>query len=245
MLRYIICTTARSGSNLLCDYLKNTQIAGCPAEFLNPDVIRRGAYGKRFEYIDEFSTEKYLTWLTANQLSPNDVFGMKILFEDFEHFIGFPAFQELFHSSKILFLRRRNKIKQALSYYFAEATGQWVASDAARMPTADVPYSFTAIQQHLARIANQEARWLVNFNSLGQEYSELFFEDFTHSPETQLTRALKDIGVDATSFPLRANLVAQKIQEAGPMHDRFLLEAGEQIQRPVPQRPYKGMTLFP
>ena len=37
---YVICTTARSGSNLVCDYLAKTGRLGRPTEFFNPDIVR-------------------------------------------------------------------------------------------------------------------------------------------------------------------------------------------------------------
>ncbi|WP_198372710.1 Stf0 family sulfotransferase [Roseomonas rosulenta] len=69
--RFVICTTARSGSNLVCDYIAITARLGKPTEFLNPDIVRRGAYGRRFDAPEPISLTDYVKWVATTHATPN------------------------------------------------------------------------------------------------------------------------------------------------------------------------------
>ncbi len=125
-MNYMICTTARSGSNLLCDYLANTDALGRPAEHFNPDVVRRGAFGRRFPFVEPLPCGDYIAWLLEQHRTPNGVFGTKVLYEDLANYFRFPAFEELMRGSRCILLRRRDKARQAVSYRLVEQETMWL-----------------------------------------------------------------------------------------------------------------------
>lgn len=218
---YVICTTARSGSNLLCNYLTNTGRLGRPGEMLNPDTVRSGRFGRELPAGSPVSTAAYLDWLRATFSSRDDVFGIKLLYEDLEVFAGFPALQDLLAGSRIYVLRRRSKLKQAISYYFAEKTGQWVATDKARMPVEEVPFDFARIEQHLRRLSLQDTSWVTHLEAARLPYREIIFEDFLKAPGDHLAAIAQDLGVDIAGMPVEATLREQKNAVSGAFADQF------------------------
>src|SRR5262249_429666 len=129
--KYIICTTARSGSNLLCDYLKNTKKAGDPAEFLNPLIMLNGPTQLCFPPNANGTVRRtdYFDWATSVYITSNDVFGIKILFEHLEYFQKSDALKKLFDESRLIYLERKNKVQQTVSYFLAQETGVWAHYD--------------------------------------------------------------------------------------------------------------------
>lgn len=218
---YVICTTARSGSNLFCNYLSNTRRLGRPGEMLNPDTVRSGRFGRELPPGTPVSTSAYLDWLRATFSSPVGVFGIKLLYEDFETFAGFPAIQDLFANAQIYVLRRQSKLKQAISYYFAEKTGQWVATDKPRMPVEEVPFDFARIEQHLRRLSLQDMGWITHLEASLLPYREIIFEDFLRAPGDYLTRVADDLGVDTSGMPVEATLREQKNALSSLFADQF------------------------
>jgi LPS sulfotransferase NodH len=71
---YLICTTPRSGSTLLCRYLTATGCAGVPDEYLFEKTLPR-FYGKHG--VSDFPS--YFRALLENETTPNGVFGLKLM----------------------------------------------------------------------------------------------------------------------------------------------------------------------
>src|SRR3954469_25286570 len=72
-LSYVICSTSRSGSYLLCELLWRTGVAGAPEEFFHPQYMPRLMERWGVEELDE-----YVRALLAHKTTPNGVFGAKI-----------------------------------------------------------------------------------------------------------------------------------------------------------------------
>ncbi|WP_165423593.1 Stf0 family sulfotransferase [Ktedonosporobacter rubrisoli] len=121
---YIICATQRSGSTLLCEALKNTNLAGYPEEYF--DALKSTGVPRRpLEYFSEILDEEliaifkgrerpdeeqrqpppgmsyqdYLEHAIKISTSPNGVFGTKVMWGYFPDFISklrdIPQYQEL------------------------------------------------------------------------------------------------------------------------------------------------------
>jgi LPS sulfotransferase NodH len=209
-MEFMICTTARSGSNLFCNILTNTKILGRPVEAFNPDIVRASRFATLPDQPGTVSAERYIAWLLANQRSSNGIFGTKVLFEDFEAFRGFGSFGKLFLESNLVHLRRRSKLRQAISYYFAEQTNQWVASDVAKKQISEVPFDFAAIDRHLRRLVLQDATWSSYLQGLNRPYLEVYFEDFLADMRKVLETLASQLGIEARDFAIHASLEEQR-----------------------------------
>jgi LPS sulfotransferase NodH len=247
---YIICTTARSGSNLVCDFCWNTKILGRPHEAFNPDLIvkRHAALGGQSAAAENtrqsVSINNYISLLKSLDTGKNGVFGTKILFEDFEHFLGFPSFTELLLSSNLIHLRRRSKIRQAVSYFFAENTGQWVASDNPIKDINEVEYNFDKISRHLERLVQQDTKWTNFLSSVPSSYQEIFFEDFLVDPRRFLAGIADLVGIDSGNFPVRSNLREQANQRTDHFVARFKKDWREKILSPTTRVFYKHTWFY-
>ncbi|WP_198373822.1 Stf0 family sulfotransferase [Roseomonas rosulenta] len=92
---------------------------------------------------------------------------MKLLFEDFEFLGGYLTVRDFLSEAVVIRLVRRNKLSQAISYYMAQQTGQWVSTDPARIPAEEVCFDFDAIRNHLKRLCHQDAMWDAQLDCLG------------------------------------------------------------------------------
>jgi LPS sulfotransferase NodH len=238
---YIICTTARSGSNLLCDVLRNTGKLGHPVEAFNPDFMRTAGYREYIEPDAPVSVEHFVEWLKQRHRTRNGIFGTKMLYEDHNIFRRFPSFAEFFLKARIIHLRRRSKLRQAISYFFAEETGQWVATDQARRRPEDVAFDFDAIRNHMDRLVVQDASWTTILNGLGIDYLEIYFEDFLADMQTKLNEIGAYVGAEEGDLEPRVTL----IEQANPA-SRVFLEQFRELYRdyqyaPVARATYKGL----
>ena len=129
---YLIFATPRSGSYLLCEALTNTGLAGQPLEhFSQYKIVGRGQ-----------SMADYLDLIMGKTTSPNGVFGAKIIWQFFEDFIDevrtiagyrdvavcelMPA---IFPGLRYIWITRRDKVRQAVSYWKAVQSGVWANLD--------------------------------------------------------------------------------------------------------------------
>src|SRR3954452_15582546 len=70
---YAICTSPRSGSNLLCQILSSTGVLGHPLEYFNTSG-RRAYTDPAFP---EHPTEQ-IRWILTKGATPNGVYGVKL-----------------------------------------------------------------------------------------------------------------------------------------------------------------------
>ena len=154
---YLVCATQRSGSTLLCELLKGTEVAGVPDEFFEacaPPVClvslastsrsRPGRHRRplgadrsgRPELPGEFAG--WFSYVLQRGTTRNGVFGAKMMWNYFDDFrariAALPgledltfneALEEVFPRLRIIFVRRRDKVAQAVSLWKAIQTQQW------------------------------------------------------------------------------------------------------------------------
>lgn len=119
-----IVGTQRSGSNYVCSALRSIDRLGDPREYFNPIHIHEEGKVKQ-------SKEDALTFsheLVA-KTNPEKFFSFKLHYLQFhENFLAENILlTEAFPNIKIIFLRRSNIIKQAISLWKAELTQSWIA----------------------------------------------------------------------------------------------------------------------
>lgn len=128
---YIIASTMRTGSYLLCEGLESTGRAGHPQEIFCPD--RRGQYTERWSLPPKIGIHEFIRTAHEKGTTANGVFGTKIhahhvvpLAEEcgFTH-EPWRILPQLFPNAKYIHLRRRNRRAQAISWYRAEITNEW------------------------------------------------------------------------------------------------------------------------
>lgn len=200
---YIICTTHRSGSNLLCELLIRTGVAGKPDEY-----FYTGFFPKLFDRFNSDNFEEYLPAVVDANTTPNRVFGVKMMggdyFHDFiEQFRQLPSYRDQnitsaemladwFPDLRYIWLTRRNKVRQAVSFIKATQSGVWRSdhppvSNKNKNPT----YNFKVLDRQVSKLSYEEALWQDYFDESGVTPLTLVYEDFTQAPE-ETTRQILD-----------------------------------------------------
>jgi len=131
---YLIMATPRSGSYLLCESLISTNLAGRPTEYFGPMQTRALLKGW-----DIPNYTACLAKVMEEGTTPNGVFGAKIIWQCLENFIDhlrdIPGYEKLpiaqlmatiFPHLSYIWITRRDKVRQAISYWKALQTRDWI-----------------------------------------------------------------------------------------------------------------------
>jgi LPS sulfotransferase NodH len=100
---YAICTSGRSGSNLLCQYLSSTGVLGYPLEYFNGSGRRRLGYPA---YPDDPSQQT--GWILTEGATPNGIYGLKIIPAQAELIEKSIRWTELLPNLRFVLLKRRD-----------------------------------------------------------------------------------------------------------------------------------------
>jgi LPS sulfotransferase NodH len=233
-LKYLICSTPRSGSWLLSTGLASTGAAGRPAEYFSPLYVK--AYLERIGSTGDFSRRSaYMRFLQDHRTSPNGVFGMKMHFGHlarvFERDERQRAFLRKF--DRLIYLTRRDKLAQAVSFWKAFATSVYraEAGDSTEAPPQQASYSFPGIAERLRAIAEQERDWSARLSAFPEKTYALYYEDLAADYVGAVEQVLTALGLpDAISaLDPRPEPIAQRDETSRRWEQRFLqdLRSGE------------------
>jgi LPS sulfotransferase NodH len=220
-LSYAICTNPRSGSWVLSQGLMSTSRAGYPLEWLNigEEQKRSARWGLKFP--DDPGLHNYLARVLQRGQTSNGIFGIKLHYYQFVDLqmrmttagksdeLPIAKFMPtVFPNIQYLWLTRRDKARQAISFYRAWKTGVWWVPDRAR-PTrearkaVDVDFDLSTIMT-LEKILHQNDRgWQSYFSENGIEPFTLFYEDFVESYAESIRATLKWLNIsEAETVPI-------------------------------------------
>jgi trehalose 2-sulfotransferase len=190
VISYIIASVQRSGTHLLGSILRNTGVAGSPDEFFlsKPGETweRRWCAPSRLAYIERVLEEN---------TTANGVFGMVVMWSYLEQMLqmlqetaqcknlsGSQLLAAVFERPKYVWLRRRDRVGQAVSWEIACQTGVWVQKRGEKPKCHRTPrFDFKAIDEWCRRIASHEAGWAHYFRDNQIEPLVLFYEDVVAS----------------------------------------------------------------
>jgi trehalose 2-sulfotransferase len=234
-ISYLVCATQRSGSTLLCELLRATDVAGAPDEYF--EALREtGLPRQPRQYFEVPSVQDIAERLTPTvpghpeqpgEFEPwfryvlqrgttlNGVFGAKMMWNYLDDFklrmgelpgLGDLSFNErldaVFPRLKIIFMRRRDKVAQAVSLWKAIQTQQWRTeseSDSEQLEADEPPgveYDFRAIEYLLNELHRWDARWEDWFHATGRQPIRVFYDEFTGSRAATIGRVLDALGID-------------------------------------------------
>jgi LPS sulfotransferase NodH len=201
---YIIASVQRSGTHLLCSLLRNTGVAGSPDEhFLSkPGETWEGRWHSP-------SRMAYVEGVLRQNTSLNGVFGTVVMWSYFERALQklqeIPAYNDLkaaellaavLHQPRYIWLRRRNRIEQAVSWEIACQTGVWARKPGEKPRLRGVPkFDFKVVDEWCKRIAEHEAGWASYFRENQIEPLVLFYEDMVVSARDTAERVLEFLGL--------------------------------------------------
>lgn len=215
---YAICTSGRSGSNLLCQYLSSTGLLGHPLEYFN-------AAGRRILGFPDFpgAPDEQIECILTCGATPNGIYGIKVFPAQLDQVAKSVRWAERLPNLRFVLLRRRDLLGQAISAMRAHQTGQWRASMTAQSPAV---YDANQIHQQLRVAAGDYARWDVFFARNGIDPTVIMYEDLVADPQGAVDRVADLFGLRGRAR-IKADLVDLAIQRDATTEEwraRFLAE---------------------
>jgi trehalose 2-sulfotransferase len=234
-ISYLVCATQRSGSTLLCELLRATDVAGAPDEYFESlretnlprqprqyfedpsvrDIAERLAPTTPGHPEQPGDFEPWFRYVIQRGTTLNGVFGAKMMWNYLDEFrlrmaelpgLGDLSFNErleaVFPRLKIIFVRRRDKVAQAVSLWKAIQTQQWRTESESNVEqveadqTPDAEYDYRAIEHLLNELHRWDARWEDWFHATGREPIRVFYDEFTVSRAATIGRVLDALGID-------------------------------------------------
>jgi len=170
---YLVCSTPRSGSGLLCRGLAATGVLATPLEYFNP--ARRQRLAERWGCGTPLAA--YTRELLARRADGAGVFGSKLHWDQLvslraealgivdaepEYEIDAGFLDRLFPGATYVRILRRDVNRQAISLWFALQTETWSVAAGDESGVAGrgaVAYSFEGIERCRRLIENAEVHW--------------------------------------------------------------------------------------
>jgi trehalose 2-sulfotransferase len=188
---YVVASSFRSGSTLLCSKLWQTGVLGAPWEYLN-DNFELGDLMRRFKAT---TPAEYLERLLACRTSSNGVFGLKAHFQHFEAGLArFPTLLERLRKPTFIYINRRDKLAQAVSMAKAFQTKAWTS-----LVNADrgaLRYDKDHIARCLEEIETQRRDWLRWFETNNVTPFVVNYEELIEDCEDIVSDIVELLGVE-------------------------------------------------
>ena len=213
---YIICTTPRSGSTLLCKLLASTGRTGDPDSFYHRDeFMREWASGWGLPDADTVPQNEfdiaYLAAAVKAGKAGTEIFGLRLQQEYLKRlsdtldriYPGLPSdphrFNRAFGDVLYVHLSRADKVAQAISLVKAEQSGLWHknadGSDYERIGAPQEPrYDFAAIHREVTALERDDKAWAEWFDRHDIRPLRVNYEVFAAAPAETLIEICRALG---------------------------------------------------
>ena len=249
---YLVCATPRSGSTLLCDDLLNTGIAGRPKEYF--EALRKTGLPRRpIEYFESLNSAEiqeilnthigghedipihvgsyadYLRQVLKEGMTPNGVFGTKMMWGYFNDFLSnvreLPEYEEtptaalledIFPNLRYIHIIRRDKIRQAVSLWRAIQTSVWRQDEGMSFYKShhELTFSRVAIEHLIEQIEFHEEAWNRYFSINSISPFTIVYEDFVPTQEETIRAILNYLAIPLSEpFTFTARKMKQQADE--------------------------------
>ncbi len=206
---YLICAIPRTGSYLLCEMLAATGVAGNPNEYFSDSYQRHWA--ARWGTADY---DSYMRRVVERATTPNGVAGAKTHPWQFNHFARQASgrapvryverpqvLERWFPDLHYVWLRRKDRLLQAISYTRSLQTNIWWDADTEPVPNAKakpeaLAFDFDLITQSVARMVEEEDMWRRYFDAVGVDPLVIYYEDLAEAPDRSVRSVLEMLEVE-------------------------------------------------
>jgi LPS sulfotransferase NodH len=195
-LGYVVATTPRTGSTLLCRAVSLTGVLGHPREHFAPKTVE--ALSARFRLPSDPTTwGPYLDLALLQGATPNGVFATKLFPRHVELLAGrgggvpWPAL--LAEDLRAVHLTRR-PIDSAVSWWRATHTGEWHRSPGAD-PVAMPPLDVEVIDQRHDWYHAKQRWWPEELDRVGLEPLEVTYDDLVADLPRVVEAIAEHVGV--------------------------------------------------
>lgn len=242
-LSYVIAAAPRTGSTLLAQALDQTGRAGHPNEYFDIHDHNEQFWIKTLGIADN---AEYFEKALAAGTGDNGVFGLKLLWHQMPALVAklraVPALASAAADSsphdlltaglgvapRYIWLRRRNKLAQAISYMRASQTGLWRSTDTAPSANADAPFDFDLIAQYVRVVQDFDLRWEAFFRANRLKVLMIVYENFATSYAATVLSVLEFLGLPREGVTLPPPRLQRQADERSAEWARRFLEVGKE-----------------
>jgi LPS sulfotransferase NodH len=216
---YLICSSPRTGSNLLATAIRKTGVAGYPFEYFCQITLNAPFMLKTIGLPAEDAGPPHLASrmdrILARGTTPNGIFGgtvhwghLSTLLDAIGEIQGkeisprdgvLDGLRSVFPNLKFIRLYRRNHVAQGISHFIAKATKRWqVLEDSPPLhaPAPDEPqYDFPAIQKFVKLARNDEEGWRSLLSPCPENTFPVSYEELAADYRTVVGDVLDFIGM--------------------------------------------------
>ena len=225
-ITYMLASVPRTGSTWFSHLLWQTGCLGAPLEYLNYESV--GPYG----FAKSSTSQQQWLWRSAlrRRTSPNGVFGLKCfpdqlqgLQETNAELLNEVLRTVLSGRPRVIWLRRRDRVAQAISAARAQLSGVWRQEQERQGGEPRIEYSEATIKTAEHLIEAQESAWQEMFGELGIEPLPLWYEDALAAPEEAVRQVADHIGVelDPEAAVMVPPILKQAEGDARDWRDRY------------------------
>lgn len=210
---YLICSTPRTGSTLLCGLLASTKVAGRPESyFREPD---EQSWASRWEIVRSpdgtFEFSDFVRAALAAGRTENGVFAARIMWGTMDHLVDrlatvYPSraggdldlLNQAFGDTRFIYLRRDDVLAQAVSWQRAEQTDVWhqTVGEESKQPEGEPRFHFDQIRELAEMIEEHNAAWGAWFASVGIQPHMVRYEDLDADPVGVAREVLAFLGLE-------------------------------------------------
>ncbi len=206
--KLFLCSTGRTGSNLLCRALTHNNI-GVPHEYLN--YVHAGIIGKRFGFsvedqvfLDDANLRHSYLKRVMDCRTVNGIFAIKLSWWQYERFLDNPDGDIFFDGGQFVYIYREDLFGQAISRRVATLTGVWGPDETVTTEPRLNPdfLNREEIMNSVNTIARHDANWRAFFAK--NDIAPLFvsYEQITKDLPGVLPGIARKIGLEVTSTGL-------------------------------------------
>lgn len=249
---YVICTSPRSGSTLLCQLLAATGKTGNPNSHFHEPSISEWLEDYNLS-ADQFDTTKEMLKAIfdaarARGTNQTGMFGLRLQRRSFNFFVqqmdilypnlssDFQRFQTAFGKTLFIHLTRTNKLEQSISFVKAEQTGLWHkaqdGTELERLSAHQEPvYDTIQISQQLSQLTTYDEEWKDWFQKESITPLRITYDELEEDPIGVLGKIVNELGLDQKIVQGIKPTVAKLADTTSQIWaDRFLSENHAQIE---------------
>lgn len=232
-MRYLICTTPRSGSNYLCDCISRTNELG-----MRPFGHRRYERLKepvesRFQDVNWERGEgaQLIERAFAASATANGVEGFNVMWTQLRPTLDAIVRQgaaggasvadlerRLASNTRFVWLRRRDQQRQAISLTKAIQSAAWRSSVERKFPDRYV-YDFPGIVWRIRQLRRQEAQWQAFFERCSSEPLIVYYEDYLANLKGTIREIADWLGISGEFFIQGED---EFRRQSGPVNEEWL-----------------------
>jgi LPS sulfotransferase NodH len=237
---YLVCGAQRTGSWMLCHALADTGVLGHPCEYFHR--------GDEPHWRDEWGLaggeDEFLAAMRQRAATPNGVWGSKMMWNYFADAMSrLRAWPQLglgpgasdaevlaraFPAARYVWLRREDKLRQAISWWRADRSGQYALLDAGDRPAGPPPFDRDAITRLADFALMCESGWRDWFATHGIRPFEVVYEEVAADLGTAVRGVAGFLGVPLPEGlrPARPRLARQADHHTERLVELYLRPGG-------------------